>query len=182
VAATAGRPHVFMTRSYPDPTVAARMDAVRDAMADADAMLIVASAETAGSPWTPFAMGAALATGKPIYVVPVATGLMPTYLQQAEVVDSSAVGTLLPRFRASAAPLDGAEVAALTDLYVRFDTPVSELVSDPVALKRLAGLAARLRKPKLQPDRLGRELARLDQQGRLPALRRRPPVIAARSA
>ena len=198
MAAVQGQPLVFVARSPSDPTAdvvvaalvdggcailprsagrrstaAARTKAVTDAMEEAGAMLVVASADTAGSPWTAFEMGAALATGKPIYVVPVTGVLMPTYMQPAEVVEPSSISRLVRRLRDDAVSLTPDEQAALADVYARFGVPTDRLAFDTPTLKRMAGEFGRRGHPKLKPDRLARELMTLRKLGHLSSSTRR---------
>ena len=207
MSAAPARPQVFVARSPSDPTAdgvvatltdagcavlpattnrrvtsAARTRAVTDAMAKAGAMVIVASADTAGSPWTAFEMGAALATDKPIYVVPVAGVLLPTYMQPAQLVEAAAVGRLVQRLRDDAAPLTPAERDALAEVYGRFGVPVDQLMFDTPALKRIADAFSRTRQPRVQPDRLLRELMTMRKQGRLPKSARRRSLGQAQPA
>lgn len=147
-------------------------DAIRGAMLESDAFVVVASSDTADSPWLALEVGAAMGWGKPIHVVSTDDGPLPVHLQHLQVTRLSDLPGLIRSVRRETRPLSRAERDLLTTIYVGVGVPTDKLMLDPDAATQLVEEFNRRTRTTTSADRLLRELLRLRKVGRLPRLRR----------
>lgn len=158
------------------------MNAIRDAMLQSDAYVVVASSAMSDSPWTAFELGAAMAWSKPVYVVATDDGALPTYLDRLQVFKLSELARLERALRRNAEPLSELERQVLSEIYVSLGVPTDQVFLDPDAAAELTEEFNRRTRARASPDRLLRELMRLRKMGRLPKLRKARPIKTRRTA
>lgn len=144
--------------------------AVREAMLESNALVVVTAPNTPDSPWTAFEIGAAMAWGKSIYVVTTDKGPLPAYLQQLHVLTLEDVPQLVQSLQREVEPLSHTEQAALSALYAQVGVAADKLIFNPDASARLVEEFNRRTRNNASADRLLRELLRLRKLGRLPRL------------
>ncbi len=147
-------------------------DGIRDALENTDAVVLIASPESVNSQWMAFDLGAAMAWGKPVYVVASGGVPLPVYLQQVRVVRPSELTEVGHALQREAVPLTDLERKILSDVYVDVGVPTDRLVMDPDAGARLVRDYNRQSRNAATLSQLGRELLRLRKLGQLPRLGR----------
>ncbi len=145
---------------------------VQDALKDTDALVLIASPDAVTSQWMAFELGAAMAWGKPVYVVASGGLPLPVYLQQTRVVRAGELPDLARALRREAEPLTDAERKILSSVYVDVGVPTDQLLMDPDAGARLVREYNQQSRSHANLNRLGRELLQLRKLGRLPRLGR----------
>jgi hypothetical protein len=147
-------------------------DSITKAMRESDAYVLVTTPETANSPWFAFELGAAMAWGKPIFVVATERGPLPGYLQNSQILSVTELDRLVRAVRTAGEPLSDTERDILEDIYAEIGVPSEKLMLDPDAAARLAQQFNLRARSTSGSARLIRELTRLRKSGHLPRLGR----------
>jgi hypothetical protein len=114
-------------------------DEIRDALAEAWALVAVVSAKSVGSPFITFEVGAAFAWSKPVFIVTdgVRPDRLPGYLHVRRRFSPNEISLLVEAIRGVEKPLTAEEQGGLMSVFRKARIPADRLMSDPAVLDEL---------------------------------------------
>ena len=148
-------------------------DTIQLAIAESQIVVVIIDPRQAPSSTTAVELGAAIAWGKPIYVVtePGNTRL-PDYLQNYPVFPVSRIDDLVQSARHDTTKsLSEDERSILYDVYSEVGIPRDKLVMTPSALKKLTIIFNDRSNTRVSQEQLAREIILLGKRGKLPRIR-----------
>jgi hypothetical protein len=149
-------------------------DQVRDAIAEAGAVVVIINPDSLRSPSIMFELGAAFGWNKAVFPVldGVAPSELPPLLRESRAFDQSSLAKLATDVLAAIEPLSTEDEEALASLYAKWDCPLDELLQRPAKADRFIQAFNRGRRSKLGGEQVLRALLRLRKTGKLPRTRR----------
>lgn len=146
-------------------------EAVRDAIAEADAVVVLISDMT--SSWLAFESGAAMAWGKPTFAVKSsADDSMPSWLKNTTAFTVKELDKLAERILKLQRGLSSDDRDLLLTLYAEGRVPVDQLFRRPAALHKLADRYSSATNQDIPPQAILEQLLLLRKRGELPRLGR----------
>ncbi len=148
--------------------------AVRSALAESSAVILILTRSTVGSPYIAFEVGAAMAWNKPIYVLydGLANDDIPSYLRQFHVVGLGEAERIVNEIAKAKEPMSDAAKESLINIYEELGIPTDQLLRSPARVRDLSESFRERTESPVESERLLRELLRLRKQGKLPKIGR----------
>lgn len=149
-------------------------DTLWRALAESAALIAIVSSEGPLAPNTAVEVGTFKAWCKPIYVVRAARGniKLPTYLADCPVYPLSRIDDVVASIKRGLASLSKTDCDELAVIYRELGIPTDRLITDPVAIERLADEFNAKCGKRVPGERLVQELLRMRKGGGLPRLPR----------
>lgn len=144
--------------------------AIRNAMAECHAVVILLTPVMLNSQWLAVEVGAAIAWNKPIYVLydGVALEQIPAYLSQFHVLPVSQISEVVRKISESRQPLSDQDRASLLRAYQETGLSADQILLQPRAVSDLSSRYRKLARTAIPGERLVKELLRMRKQGELP--------------
>ena len=148
------------------------LDELRSGLAECLAVAMVVTPGNADSPTLAFVAGAAMAWGKPVYVLfdGLEADRLSLFLRQFHVAPLTATATIAGQIRQAQAPLTTDQQELLKQVYLQTGVPTDQLLLEPQARANLGRLFAERSGADMGAARLLRELLNLRKRGQLPRL------------
>ena len=147
-------------------------DAIREAVAESRAGIVLATPASVASPNLAFEAGLLMGWSKPIYVVHdgLAADALPAFLMQFRVRPLTELDAVIAEVRADVDDLTDPQREALIEAYKETGISTDRLLTRPAAVTRLAEAFAHKTRRTAAGQTLVRELVHLRKLGRLPKL------------
>ena len=144
--------------------------AIRNAMAECHAVVILLTPAMLNSQWLAVEVGAAIAWNKPIYVLydGVALDQIPGYLSQYHLLPVSQISEVVHKISESRQPLSDQDRASLLQAYQETGLSADQILLQPRAVSDLSSRYRKLARTAIPGERLVKELLRMRKQGELP--------------
>jgi hypothetical protein len=148
--------------------------ALRKAIVQSDAFVVVVDSGDAIAPNATFELGAAMALHKPVFVVQTnsAHAQVPGFLKHYAAFPLAGIDRLAESIREVSAPLTEKEREILIAAYQHMRTPSDQLLADPTAIEQLRESFRSTAGREVSATHLASELLRLRKSGKLPRIRR----------
>jgi hypothetical protein len=150
-------------------------DAIRDALAECAAFVVIVTRSSLKSAWFVLEVGAAMGWEKPIFPLlqDVSADELPVFLRSYQAVPIVRVHEVVDAVRRISQPLAESERAALVRAFQNIELPVNQLASEPSALMKVARAFNRSTGAGYSPERVLQELLRLRMGNGMPRSERR---------
>jgi TIR domain len=147
----------------------------RSAMGECSASLLILTRSTLESQDVAVAIGAAMASNTPVYVLydGIAPREIPAWLREFEIAPLAKLGWVVAEIAKSREPLSEQQRLSLVRVYETLGIPADQLVRRPVSMRELWNEFRDETNAALPAKRLVEELFRLRKQGALPTLSRK---------
>ena len=145
-------------------------NAVRNAMAECHAVVILLTPVMLKSQWLAVEVGAAIAWDKPIYVLydGVTLEQIPAFLSQFQLLPVSQMSEVVSQILKSRQPLSEQDRASLLRAYQETGLSADQIMLQPRAVSDLSSRYRKLARTAIPGERLVKELLRMRKQGKLP--------------
>lgn len=148
-------------------------ESVRRELRDSFSFVVLLTPTFLKSDYLPFQMGAAAASGSPVFVLAsgIAHAAVPEYLRLYPFGDLwDGLPAIVEQIRRHSRPLDEADYTALLSSYQHVGLPVDQLLTDPAARDAVVDRFREEAGRRIPQGKLLRELMRLRKSGKLPRL------------
>jgi hypothetical protein len=147
--------------------------ALRKAIVESDAFVLVVDSRQPISPNSIVELGAAMALHKPVFVVQIdgRNGAMPEFLRRYSVFPLTELHRLAESIKEACAPLSIAERESLLAAYQEMGMPSDQILSDPLAIEDFSDRFRKIAGRGVSAKHLASELLRQRKAGSLPRIR-----------
>lgn len=147
-------------------------DAVREAIWESAALVVIASATYVESPSLLFEVGAAWGAHKPVFLLVGSEGslALPAFLRKYRVLPLAQVDKLAQELTGLSRPLSDAQRQSLARVYREIGVPSDRLLTDSESASNLTRAFNASAWRNVSEERLLRELLRMRKRGELPRL------------